>query len=49
MQYLRCLIRGGQGGLNLNETLSHSNSKFVFDHGPKWIGQGRYKGSDSFF
>ena len=22
------------GGLNLNETLSHSNSKFVFDHRP---------------
>ena len=23
------------GGLNPNETLSHSNGKFVFDHGPK--------------
>ena len=22
------------GGLNPNETLSHSNGKFVFDHGP---------------
>ena len=26
------LARGG--GLNPNETLSHSNGKFVFDHGP---------------
>ena len=29
------LARGG-GGLNPNETLSHSNGKFVFDHGPNW-------------
>ena len=38
-QFLRCLIRlGGVGGLTPNETfetLSHSNGKFVFDHGPK--------------
>ena len=35
VQYLRCQIQGGdQGGLNLNENLSHSNNKFVFDHGP---------------
>ena len=26
--------RGGWGGLNLNETLSPSNGKLVFDHGP---------------
>ena len=29
--------RGGWGGLNLNETLSHSNGKFVFDHGPNVV------------
>ena len=34
-QFLRCLIRLGGGGLTPNETLSHSNGKFVFDHGPK--------------
>ena len=35
-QFLRCLIRlVGGGGLTPNETLSHSNGKFVFDHGPK--------------
>ena len=28
------LARGG-GGLTPNETLSLSNGKFVFDHGPK--------------
>ena len=33
-QFLRCLIRLGGGGLTPNETLSHSNGKFVFDHGP---------------
>ena len=33
-QFLRCLIRLG-GGLTPNETLSHSNGKFIFDHGPK--------------
>ena len=37
VQNLRCLIRLGGGGLNPNETLSHSNGKFVFDHGPKLI------------
>ena len=36
VQYLRWVIRGGAGGLNLNETLSHSNGK-VFDHGPKEV------------
>ena len=25
------------GGLTPNETLSHSNGKFVFDHGPKFV------------
>ena len=34
-QFLRCLIRARAGGLNLNKTLSHSNGKFDFDHGPK--------------
>ena len=34
-QFLRCLIRLGGGGLTPNETLSLSNGKFVFDHGPK--------------
>ena len=34
-QFLRCLIWLGGGGLTPNETLSHSNGKFVFDHGPK--------------
>jgi len=34
-QFLRCLIWLG-GGLTPNETLSHSNGKFVFDHGPKF-------------
>ena len=34
VQNLRCLIRLGEGGLNPNETLSHSDGKFVFDHGP---------------
>ena len=29
------LARGG--GLNPNETLSHSNGKFVFDHGPNGV------------
>ena len=42
-QFLRCLIRLGGGGLTPNETLSHSNGKFVFDHGPKensdWMGR----------
>ena len=33
-QFLRCLIRL-VGGLTRNETLSHSNGKFIFDHGPK--------------
>ena len=33
-QFLRCLIRLGGGGLTPNETLSLSNGKFVFDHGP---------------
>ena len=33
-QFLRCLIWLG-GGLTPNETLSHSNGKFIFDHGPK--------------
>ena len=33
VQNLRCLIWLG-GDLNPNETLSHSNGKFVFDHGP---------------
>ena len=28
------VIRLGGGGLNPNETLSHLNGKFVFDHGP---------------
>ena len=37
VQNLRCLIRLGGGGLNPNETLSHSNGKFVFDHGPYGI------------
>ena len=31
------ILKGG-GVLNLNETLSHSNGKFVFDHGPyPWL------------
>ena len=34
VQNLRCLIRLGGGGLTPNETLSHSNGKFVIDHGP---------------
>ena len=34
VQNLRCLIWLGGGGLTPNETLSHSNGKFVFDHGP---------------
>ena len=34
VQYWGCLIRLGGGGLDPNETLSHSNGKFVFDHGP---------------
>ena len=33
-QFLRCLFRLGGGGLTPNEILSHSNGKFVFDHGP---------------
>ena len=37
-QFLRCLIRLGGGGLTPNETLSHSNGKFVFDHGPYGCG-----------
>ena len=45
-QFLRCLIWLG-GGLTPNETLSHLNGKFVFDHGPylgliKLEGVGRY-------
>ena len=34
VQNSRCLIQLGGEGLNPNETLSHSNGKFVFDHGP---------------
>ena len=40
-------LRGGrvsrvQGGLNPNETLSHSNGKFVFDHVPKLATHPKY-------
>ena len=34
VRYWGCLIRPGGGGLDPNETLSLSNGKFVFDHGP---------------
>ena len=34
VQNSRCIIRLG-GDLNPNETVSHSNGKFIFDHGPK--------------
>ena len=33
--FQRCLIWAGGDGFNPNETLSHSNGKFVFDYAPK--------------
>ena len=35
MNETKSYSRGEGGGLNLNETLSHSNGQFAFDHGPK--------------
>ena len=49
VQNLRCLIRLGGGGLDPNETLSHSNGKFVFDHGPYFVSQKGKKSQNYFY